>query len=164
VPGSEGPFVLEERGDYFYGSGPEDVWDYCVRGNKRVGAMPVTHWKQAVCICGHKVFHVILSEEDGAFAERTCVRCGTEHEILKDDTSLPEGYGQDEEDELVDCVCACEGTEYEVVGVTAPADPRRPDSADWFYLGLRCVRCGCLGIYAYWQERYNDSRKLLEKL
>jgi hypothetical protein len=163
--------ALKVRGDYYYGSGPRDVWAYCVRRNRNVGMTPVTHWRQAVCTassgrprrrCGHKVFRVVLSEEDGAFAQRTCVKCGHAHEMLKDDTPLPEGY--DDDFEPVDCVCVCEGTEFQVVGVTAPRDRRRPDTADWFYLGLRCVRCGCVGTYAYWQERYNDYKALLAKL
>jgi hypothetical protein len=154
--------ALEERGDYVYGSGPEDVWAWCVRRNRRGGRVPVTHWKQAVCRCGHKAFRVVLSDEDGAFAERTCVQCGHSHEMLKDEAPLPEGYEDDYEFE--ECVCVCGGEEFEVVGVTAPFSKRNPDSADWFYLGLRCVGCGCLGVYAYWQERYNDYEELLALL
>ena len=163
--------VLELRGKYYYGSCPRDVWAHCILRNRKVGMTPVTHWKTAVCEgrskrsrrrCGHKVFRVVLSEEDGAFAQRTCVKCGDAREILKDDSPLPEGY--DDDLELEDCICVCKGREFEVVGVTAPRDRRQPDTADWFYLGLRCVCCGCIGIYAYWQERYNDYKALLAKL
>src|SRR5262249_47521384 len=148
------PMTLEARGKYLYGTGPRDVWSLCVRRNRKVGMTPVTHWKQAVCTassgrprrrCGHKVFRVVLSEEDGAFAQRTCVKCGHAHEMLAEDPPLLE---DDEAMELVECVCICGKAEFEVVGVTAPRDQRHPNTADWFYLGLRCVGCGCLGVYA----------------
>jgi hypothetical protein len=61
------------------------------------------------------------------------------------------------------CVCLCEGEEFEVIGVTAPFQGGT-DSAKWFYLGLRCVGCGCLGCYATWLERHNDYRVLLAML
>jgi hypothetical protein len=66
-------------------------------------------------------------------------------------------------DDLPVFECVCSGEEFEVVGVTAPFGGTG-DSAKWFYLGLRCTHCGCLGCYADWIPRYLDHAAYLAML
>jgi hypothetical protein len=131
---------------------------------------PVTHWKQAKCVCGHAGFEVELLFQETPdnpdfsttlpyFVTRCCVKCGDDHTLL-----YGEGTGKWDPVYSQYCVCLCDSREYEVVGVTAPSAATCPDTADWFYLMLRCARCGCLGLYAYWQMRYTDYRELLALL
>jgi hypothetical protein len=152
--------TLRRRGKYWFGEGSADVWNYFVRRGQEI-KIPVNHWKQAICYkCGHTRFEVDLQyaeapndpEAEPEFACRRCVRCDEWFDILDPEGLGDLGWGHS-------AVCVCAGEEFEVVGVTAPGG--NPDSAWWFYLGLRCVRCGCLGCYAMWLERYNDWRELL---
>jgi hypothetical protein len=161
--------ALRRRGEYWYGDGPKDVWKYFVRRDGDCDE-PVRHWKQAVCKCGHTGFAVVLLFEDDPddpderaqpqLATRTCVQCGAAHDLLVSEDM--EGL-KEEMEYSQECVCFCDGEEYEVIGVTAPRKGS-PESAQWFFLGLRCVGCGCLGCYASWLERYNDYRELLALL
>jgi hypothetical protein len=59
--------------------------------------------------------------------------------------------------------CLCDGVEFEVVGATA-AYSDDANSARWFYLGLRCARCGCLGCYDEFTPRHNDHEAFLSLL
>jgi hypothetical protein len=162
---------LRQQGDYWYGDGPADVWEYFVqltRGKPFVDE--VTHWKQARCSCGHLVFNLFVDEES-QIADRVCAECGAEHRILNDpedvtgNPELDENIRrQAEECDPAEFLCICELDEFEVLGVTAPF-PDRPGSAKWFYLGVRCVGCGCLGrCTEAWLERYNDAERLLALL
>ena len=160
---------LRQDGDYWYGDGPEDVWDYFVLYHGTTD--PVGNWKQAVCGCGSTCFNILL-DRDGEDAERICMVCGHLHRIL-DDPHMLRSSGDPQLDEELrmaetesvssECLCICELDEFEVVGVTSPI-PGKPVSANWFYLGLRCVACGCLGCYAEWHERHDDHEQLLALL
>ena len=163
--------ALRQEGDYWYGDDPADVWDYFVqwtRGKPFVDE--VTRWKQAVCGCGHLVFHLFIDEEEQT-ADRVCAECGAEHRILYDpedvtgDPAIDEHLRREaEECDPAEFLCLCGLDEFEVFGVTAPF-PDRPRSAKWFYLGVRCVGCGCLGRCTEpWLERYNDADRLLALL
>jgi hypothetical protein len=162
--------VLRQKGDHWYGDGPTDVWEYFVL-HTRENEEPVNHWKQVVCECGHAVFEVDRDDEEGCFLRR-CVNCGSEHEFLAGAYPDAEGFvtapGEEELAEVRErdsylTQCICEGGQFEVVGVTAPFCGF-PDSARWFYLGLRCVGCGCLGCYGDKMPRYNDRALLLRLL
>ena len=159
--------ALRQKGDYWYGDGPSDVWDYFVWWT-RSSVEPVKHWKQAICRCGHTRFEVDYDEEE-AYLLRRCTECGAEHEMFKEEEPpFVPAPGEEELAEISDpdpepVLCICGRDEFEVVGVTAPFQSD-PDSAKWFYLGLRCVHCGCLGCYADWIPRYNDYKAFLAML
>lgn len=153
--------ALRQQGDHWYGDGPADVWDYFVWWT-RDSAEPVNHWRQAVCPCGHARFEV-EHDEDEQYLLRRCTGCDAEVVMFADefaDVPLPDDPTEPDP-ELIECVCARD--EFEVVGVTAPFQAS-PGSAKWFYLGLRCVHCGCLGCYAEWIPRYNDQAAFLSML
>jgi hypothetical protein len=153
--------ALRQKGKYWYGDGPTDVWDYFVQWT-RDSVEPVKHWRQAVCKCGHTVFEVDYDEEE-AYLLRRCTRCGAEVVMFADefaDVPPPADPVTPNPDPLE---CICGRRQFEVVGVTAPF-MEAPDSAKWFYLGLRCVHCGCLGCYADWIPRYNDHARFLSML
>jgi hypothetical protein len=154
--------ALRQAGEYWYGDGPTDVWDY-FRKERSHPAAPVTHWKLAKCVCGSEVFQVNL-DADEDFLERFCTRCDAEVVMFADEFADASGLVREAEPnpELVECVC--EQDEFEVVGVTAAFSNLSPDSARTFYLGLRCVNCGCLGEYHSCHPRYNDAALFLSML
>ncbi|MCI0703186.1 MAG: hypothetical protein L0241_19070 [Planctomycetia bacterium] len=148
--------ALRRQGDYWYGETPTDVWEYFVWWTRN-SCEPVKHWRQAVCECGSGVFELLMSAEEG-FHERTCVECGAVHQMLREGArprKSPEDAGP--------AVCICNHDEFEIVGVTAPFQGDL-HSAKWFYLGLRCIHCGCLGCYDDWIPRYLDYKLYLAML
>lgn len=152
--------VLRRKGDYWYGDGPTDVWDYFVRWTRDT-VEPVNHWKQAVCKCGHTGFEVDYDPEAG-YLLRRCTVCGAEHEMFRKRARRKgAGPGVRTDPDLIHCVCG--RYEFEVLGMTAPFQSDA-NSARWFYLGLRCVHCGCLGCYADWTPRYRDHQAWLAML
>src|SRR5262249_59496861 len=118
-----------------------------------------THGKQAVRHGGTAPSNLFLQEE-GGIGLRVGGECGAEYGMLDppDDARLRGG----EEPDPPEFLCICECDEFEVIGVTAPFHPARPDTAKWFYLGVRCTECGCLGCCYESLERYLDYRQLLE--
>jgi hypothetical protein len=142
--------ALRHEGDYGFGDGPDDVWAYFVwRG--RDSPEPVRHWRQAVCPCGSVAFLVQGDEEEGQY-QRTCTACDARMVFFAKEWSRRKKWS----DDLPPLECLCGGEVFEVVGVTAPFVGDEV-SAKWFYLGLRCVECGCLGEYASWIARYTDA-------
>ena len=149
--------ALRHEGEYCYGDSSTDVWDYFV-WRMRNSPEPVRHWRQAVCPCGCAVF-VVEGDEDGPGYRRTCVECETDVVMFEREWSKPKKLPSD----LPVMECVCSGEEFEVVGATAPFMGDAV-SAKWFYLGLRCVGCGCLGEYASWIPRYDDAEAYLAML
>jgi hypothetical protein len=150
--------ALRQDGEYWYGDTPTDVWEYFVRRD-RDSPEPVRHWRQAICPCGCDVFKVWRDEETD-YLERFCSQCD-EHVAMFAEENGPAAPDEDADPWPVECICGEE--EFEVVGVTAPF-MGDDNSAKWFYLGLRCVGCGCLGEYASWIPRYNDHAAFLAML
>jgi hypothetical protein len=155
--------ALRKNGQYWYGDGPNDVWEYFVAWTKDSGE-PVKHWKQAVCRCKNKVFQVDFDEEP-QYLERYCTKCERDVVMFADEfADVPDDPDEEEPNpDLLECICGKD--HFEVIGVTAPftTDPD-DNSARTFYLGLRCVACGCLGCYTSWHPRYNDHKAFLALL
>lgn len=147
--------ALRHEGEYSYGDSATDVWDYFV-WRDRNSPEPVRHWRHVVCPCGSGAF-VVDYDPDSQFLERICTGCEAEVVMFEHEYSTPKKRPNDTD--LLECICGAD--EFEVVGVTEPFGADRPDSARTFYLGLRCVVCGCLGCYADWNPRYNDAEAYL---
>ncbi len=149
--------ALRQDGDYWYGDGPDDVWAYFVWFTRN-SVEPVKHWRQAMCPCGSATFFVEGDEENDRY-QRTCGACDAQVVMFAKEFTRKKKWRTD----LPQMECVCSAEEFEVVGVTAPF-AGNPNSARWFYLGLRCVECGCLGCYADWIPRYNDAAAYLDML
>jgi hypothetical protein len=153
--------ALRQQGQYWYGDGPADVWDYFVWWTRN-SPEPVKHWRQAVCKCGHTRFEVEFDEEEH-YLLRRCTECHAEAVMFADEFADVPSAADAAEPDPMPLECLCGRDEFEVVGVTAPF-MEAPNSAKWFYLGLRCTHCGCLGCYADWLPRYNDHVAFLAML
>jgi hypothetical protein len=149
--------ALRRDGQYWYGDVPTDVWGYFVWWTRN-SPEPVKHWQQAVCPCGNGAFVVEGAEDEGQY-QRTCTACDAQVVLFAKEFSRKKKWRND----LPVLECTCYGEEFEVVGVTAPF-MGDTDSAKWFYLGLRCTHCGCLGCYDDWIPRYNDHAAYLAML
>ncbi len=149
--------ALRKEGDYHYGDSAADVWAYFVWWTRN-SPEPVRHHRQAVCPCGCAAFFVQY-DDDTQYLERGCAQCEASTIMFEHEWDEPKEKSND----AAPLECVCFGEVFEVVGVTAPFTGDT-DSAKWFYLGLRCVECGCLGCYADWIPRYNDARAYLAML
>jgi hypothetical protein len=149
--------ALKRKGNYWYGTSADDVWDYFVWWTRN-SPEPVKHWQPAVCPCGGGVFTVTGGVDEGQY-QRTCIGCETEVVLFAREWSRRKKPRPG----LPDLGCICGDFEFEVVGVTAPFQGDEV-SAKWFYLGMRCVSCGCLGCYADWIPRHTDARAFLALL
>jgi hypothetical protein len=150
--------ALKRKGKYWYGDDDADVWDYFA-WYTRDCSPPVKHCQQAVCECGGTVFVVEGDEEEQRY-QRTCMACEAEAVFFAKDYSRRPRWRTDLP--LIECVCGT--SEFEVFGLTAPFSCQSSKSAHTFYLGMRCVRCGCLGEYDCWFPRYNDAEAYLDML
>ena len=88
-------------------------------------------------------------------AVRICAACAHEHPIGDSDEYLDEA-------ELDDCVCVCDGDQFEItVGVALYDDS---EDVKWLYIGCRCPTCGLTGVYGDWKNEFNGYRELLARV
>lgn len=146
--------ALRKRGKWRYGETQADIRTEIARYSKDIGYL-ATHFADAVCGCGGKVFSLYLDEDSGV-ASRLCIGCGAEPHPIGDSAE----YIDEAEEE--DCACPCGGEEFEItVGVSL-----YPDSEDvkWLYLGCRCPKCGLTAVYGDWKNEFNGYQELLARV
>ena len=145
--------ALKKRGKYRYGDSQVDIRDELLRYSKKNGYV-AEHFRDAVCVCGAKVFRLALDDDEGA-AVRICTGCKTEHSIGDSGEYL-------EDAEPGECACPCGNEEFEItVGVSlyeASEDVR------WLYLGCRCPKCGLAAVYGDWKNEFNGFQELLARV
>jgi hypothetical protein len=117
---------------------------------------PVQKVRECVCrSCGGRSFEVAVSEP-GDGARRTCLACRST-EFIGDS----EEYWDDEAQVEYFCGCPCGSEEFAgAVGFSIREDG---DDVRWLFVGLRCLACGSLGLYADWKINYGPSGFLLDR-
>src|SRR5437764_3455239 len=118
--------ALRKRGKYTYGDGPEDLRAELVAYSKK-HSDPVTHFAEAVCACGGRVFLLELDVGAGV-GVRECVACGAEHVIDDRDRTVEEAERYAKELDL--CSCVCNKSEFEITGAVNTY-AAYPDDARW---------------------------------
>ena len=141
--------TIDASGEYWKGTEAADLKAFLE--DYEAGGYPVARVVPAACTCGAGRFEIALSD-DGDAVRRRCARCGEEKLMLD---SAEHWDADDEPDE---CACPCEGEVFEAaVGFACRDD----GSIRWVSVGLRCVECGILGVYADWKIDYEPSAQLL---
>ncbi len=145
--------ALRKRGKWRYGDSQADIRAEILRYSKGVTYF-AHHYADAVCVCGGKVFSLLLDDTQGA-AVRRCVACPDEHPIGDSDEYLAEA-------ELEECACPCGGEAFEITVAVSLYD----DSEDvrWLYVGCRCPTCGLTAVYGDWKNEYSGYRELLARV
>jgi hypothetical protein len=144
--------ALKKRGKYRYGDGQADIPDEIRRYSKE--GYLAEHFRDAVCVCGGKVFRLALDEEEGV-AVRTCPACLVEHPVGDSDEFL-------EDAEPEECACPCGHEEFEItVGVSLYEGS---EDVRWLYLGCRCPKCGLTAVYGDWKNEFNGFQELLARV
>ena len=143
--------ALQKRGKYYYGDSQSDIRQEITRLSAE--GYLASEFADAVCRCGGKLFHLRLDEAQGWRCES--VRPAHEHPIGDSDEFLAQA-------ELDDCVCVCDGDQFEItVGVALYDDS---EDVKWLYVGCRCPSCGITGVYGDWKNEFNGYRELLARV
>jgi hypothetical protein len=127
--------ALQQRGEHWYGSGPDDIHRILDMEAEALGGT-VSHHAEAVCECGGRAFWVVVVEG------RACVTLDCEG-CQKQLHAGPRAVTIEVAGAEV-CNCPCGGDCFEVcagIGVLPGRRPRR------FFLGCRCTLCGLVGEY-----------------
>jgi len=145
--------AIEKRGQHSYGDNQADIRTELITYSKH-NAYVAEHFAEAVCVCGHKTFHLVVDDEEGA-AIRICTACEEQHPIGDSKEYL-------EDAELEECECPCGEEAFEITaGVALYAES---NDVKWLYLGCRCPACGLTACYADWKNEYEGYEKLLANI
>ena len=145
--------ALRKKGKYSYGDSQLDLQDELLRYSQENG-YAIVHYADAVCICGGKVFNLLLDDTEGA-AVRVCISCGAKHPIGDSEKYL-------ENAELEECECPCAFGEFEITaGVALYQDS---EDVKWLYIGCRCAKCSLTACYGDWKNEYIGFREFLNHI
>ena len=146
--------TVTKKGDYCYGDNLHDLQEVLLNYSDEVGYR-IDHFKNALCSCGNATFIVLVNEDEGV-AARICTSCEAEHGIGDSDEYM------DQVETIEEMECLCGSNEFQITaGVSLY---KETDDVRWFYLGLFCPSCHCLGCYAEWKSEYFGYKKLLDNI
>jgi hypothetical protein len=140
--------TIDASGEWWVGTEAADLEPFLK--DYEAGGYPVSKVVPVACACGSSHFEVALADDEDA-VRRACVRCGAEALMLDS------AEHWDDEEEHDECACPCEGEVFEAAVGFAH---RKDGSIKWVSVGLRCVECGILGVYADWKIDYEPSAHL----
>jgi len=144
---------IRKKGDHYYGYSQDDLAKELERYS--ADSYPIDHTASSICKCGNDTFNVLLNEDPGVVA-RICLKCDFEHGIGDSDIYLVFV------DRLYEMECVCGSKDFKVTsGVALHQDS---DDVRWFYVGLLCTECGCMGCYGDWKNEFLDYKKLLSNV
>jgi len=142
--------AIDRSGDFWRGATAADLEEYL---RAHAGGRARAAVARARCACGGERFGLAVDDHDDC-AARTCAGCGAAHAML--DSAARWDDAQPEE-----CQCPCGADVFEAAVGFAPADG---GSAIRATLGLRCVACGVLGVYADWTIAGAATAELLARV
>lgn len=146
--------AITKKGEYYYGETHNDLREVLLNYSKK-SDYEIEHFKDAICTCGSNVFTVLMNEEEGV-AARVCVSCDEEHGIADSDEYI------DEVESIDEMECICGSNKFNITaGVSLYEES---NDVRWFYLGLFCPECNCLGCYGDWKNEFIGYKQLLEKI
>ena len=145
--------AIRQQDGHSYGDSQEDIRTKLIDYSEK-NAYPATHFGDAVCVCGGRLFRLFVDEVEGA-ALRICSACSSSHPI-GDSAEYLKGAS------LEECECLCGNGVFEItVGVALYGDS---EDVRWLYIGCRCPKCGLTGCYGDWKNEFIGYRELLERI
>jgi hypothetical protein len=139
--------TIDKSHSHWKGTEAADLDEYLVHAaSENYPADRIVH---ARCKCSGKTFRVEVDDNAGC-ARRTCTKCHTQHLMLDSADFWAEA-------DPGPCECLCGTDKFEV----AVAFSHRGDGAlRWVTIGMRCIACGALGVYADWKVDYEPTEHL----
>jgi hypothetical protein len=144
---------LYRKGEYDYSDSQADIRSALVQYSRDTDYV-TEHYADAICICGGRLFELLLDEEEGA-ALRICQTCTHAHAIC--DSA---DYLDDADLEKCECLCGCQAFQI-TVGLTTFPDS---DDTHWIFLGCRCPSCGLTGCYGDWKMEASSYKEMLKRV
>ena len=144
--------AIDDSGDWWIGSVTADIEVYLAAYTANGDGYPATVFWPVVCPCGSDRFRLARAN---SITQRTCVSCKEVRYI--DRFGHGRGWQEavaDQRKEAYSCV-GCRGKAVNVCLGFADytrhpgfkkGDPL-PDAVLWFFVGVRCLRCGILGCF-----------------
>ena len=146
--------TLTQKQGYWYGENHADIEAELARYSKKNG-YEINHFKNAICKCGNDGFNIVMNDDEGV-AARICTKCNSEHGIGDSDDFI------DEVDSVWESECICGEKIFKVTaGVSLY---QNSEDVRWFYLGLLCTKCMCVGCYGDWKNEYIGYKELLKRI
>jgi hypothetical protein len=137
--------AIQVRGQTWIGSEAADIEPFLNAFPPEEMAYRMSAFRLVRCGCGAERFQLVRA---GEITQATCAACGLVRYISRDGD--PEDWQEAaEEEELEPFSCeGCQGTEANAgVGFAGYEENPRLDGVQWFYLGVRCARCGVLEFF-----------------
>jgi hypothetical protein len=142
--------ALTTKGKFSYGESQADIRAELADYAERNGYL-ATHFADAVCICGHRSFKLLVDDTEGA-AVRECRSCQKSHPIGDSAEYITEASPEE-------CECPCGSGAFEItVGV---ALYEASEDVRWIYIGCRCSACGLTACYGDWKNEFEGYQRLL---
>lgn len=142
---ADGVAAIRRRKGYRYGDGVADLRAEVSRYAAANG-YPLGVDYAPVCACGSKTGHHLTVDDAEGGAMLTCCGCAARGFVADSQRYLSPGAMH--RDLFRECICR--GRAFEVVIGAALYEGSR--EVRWWYVGGRCLRCGCLGIYGDWKD------------
>ena len=135
--------MIDDTGEAWHGSEPSDVAAYLSEYTLSEEAYPATAFRLIRCPCRSIEFLVERARE---VTKRMCPACNRSKFICRTGSDWKEAAAEEGVDQYQ---CSGCGSSRANVTVGFAGYPEAPelDAVKWFYVGLRCVRCGELCCY-----------------
>jgi hypothetical protein len=135
--------AIDDSDSPWKGTEPGDI-DVFLAEFTSTDAYLATSFRPVACACGSSVFRL---ERSRSLTRRTCTSCAEVRYISRG--GAHEGYWAEaieNEEPVTFCCAGCGGDEANLtVGFAGyPEKPKLADGVKWFYVGLRCIKCGGL--------------------
>lgn len=144
---------ITKKDGYSYGENHQDLIEELKQFSAK--SYPIDHSANSVCSCGNDTFSVDLNEEQGV-AIRKCIECGAEHVMGDSKKYLHEA------EEIYEMECLCGNQSFKVTSGVSLYE--KTEDVRWFYIGLLCTECQCMGCYADWKNEFIGYKKLLDNV
>lgn len=155
--------AINKTGRWWVGSMPTDIHQYLEDLAGEDSAYPIDAYRQSHCKCGSTTFSLLLDDEEGC-ARRACSMCGSIAHFLDS-----EDIWEDSKPHQLVCV-ECTGSDFNAGGGFSLYPARgfqllkNQRDVRWFFLGVRCDRCGILGCPVDWKVGYGPARDVFKKV
>lgn len=135
--------AIDTSGTWWKGTEPADLGDYLAQYTRQEEAYPATAFRLIRCPCRSLQFRLARA---WLVTRRVCVACKRTKFICRTRTDWEEGVA---EAGIEPYRCAtCGSVKVNVAVGFAGYDDPKVDAVRWYYVGVRCVRCGVLGCFA----------------
>jgi hypothetical protein len=135
--------AIDDSGEWWVGSEAADIAEYLTAYTCAEGAYPVKACRLIQCPCGSLRFRVARAAE---VTRRVCPACRRTKFICR----LKGDWEEAEAEEGVESyTCVSCGSKHANIAVGFAGYDQNPglDAVKWFYVGLRCAKCGVLGCF-----------------